>query len=134
MRSRSGEPWHLLGQGAYWSPSVLNSGDPATYVVGTAKYILPTMRPWDIGWFMSGDLGHWYREGTPYPSYTNWNVGLAFTWKQFTLDLRYSDTNVANCDIARVPNVTVNPGLATDHCRATFIGKVSVDLTKDNLK
>jgi hypothetical protein len=123
-----------VGGGAYWSPSVLNSGDPATYVVGTAKYILPTMRPWDIGWFISGDLGHWYREGTPYPSYTNWNVGLAFTWKQFTLDLRYSDTNVANCDVARIPNVTVNPGLETDHCRSTFIGKLSVDLTKDNLK
>jgi hypothetical protein len=83
-----------VGGGVYWSPSVLNSGDPATYVVGTAKYILPTMRPWDVGWFISGDVGHWYREGTPYPSYTNWNVGLAFTWKQFTLDLRYSDTNV----------------------------------------
>ena len=126
---------HLsVGGGAYWSPSVLNSGDPATYVVGTAKYVLPTMRPWDIGWFISGDLGHWYREGTPYPSYTNWNVGLAFTWKQFTFDLRYSDTNVINCDIARIPNVTINPGLATDHCRATFIGKLSVDLTTGNLR
>jgi hypothetical protein len=123
-----------VGGGVYWSPSVLNSGDPATYVVGTAKYILPTMRAWDIGWFISGEVGHWDREGTPYPSYTNWNAGLAFTWKQFTLDLRYSDTNVINCDIARIPNVTINPGLATDHCRSTFIGKLLIDLTKDNLR
>jgi Bacterial protein of unknown function (Gcw_chp) len=123
-----------VGGGAYWSPSVLNSDDPATYVVATAKYVLPTMRPWDVGWFISGEVGHWYREQTPYPSYTNWNLGLAFTWKQFTLDIRYSDTNVVNCDIARIPNVTVNPGLATDHCRSTFLGKLSVDLTKDNLR
>jgi len=123
-----------LGGGAYWSPSVLNSGDPATYVVGTAKYVLPTMRSFDIGWFISGELGHWYRDGTPYPSYTNWNLGLAFTWKEFTLDLRYSDTNVVNCDVARIPNVPVNPGLATDHCRSTFLGKLSVDLTGDNLR
>ncbi len=49
-------------------------------------------------------------------------------------DLSYSDTNVINCDIARIPNVTVKPDLATDHCRSTFLGKLSVDLAKGNLR
>jgi len=121
------------GGGAYWSPSVLNSGDPATYVVGTAKYILPTFRPSDIGWFISGDVGHWFREGTPYPSYTNWNMGLAFTWKQFTLDLRYSDTNNKDCNVARTPNIVI-PGPLGHECRATFFSKLTVDLSGESYK
>jgi hypothetical protein len=125
-----------FGGGAYWSPSVLNSGDPATYVVGTAKYILPTIRPWNIGWFVFGEVGHWYREGTPYPSYTNWYAGLAFTWKQFALDLRYSDTNRPDC-LTETANVVVLEAAGiprSDRCGKTFIGKISVDLTRDNLK
>jgi len=125
-----------FGGGAYWSPSVFNSGDPATYVVGTAKYILPTIRPWNIGWLVFGEVGHWFREGTPYPSYTNWYAGLAFTWKQFTLDLRYSDTNRPDC-LTETANVVVLEAAGiprSDRCGKTFIGKLSVDLTRDNLK
>jgi Bacterial protein of unknown function (Gcw_chp) len=125
-----------IGGGAYWSPSVFNSGDPATYVVGTAKYILPTIRPWNIGWLVFGEVGHWYREGTPYPSYTNWYAGMAFTWKQFTLDLRYSDTNRPDC-LTETANVAVLEAAGiprSDRCGKTFIGKLSVDLTSANLK
>ena len=34
------------------------------------------------------------------PSYNTWNIGVGFTYKVFTLDLRYSDTNLskANCN------------------------------------
>jgi hypothetical protein len=122
--------------GAYWSPSVFNSGDPATYVVGTAKYILPTILPWNIGWQVFSEVGHWFREGTPYPSYTNWYAGVAFNWKQFTLDLRYSDTNRPDC-LTETANVVVLEAAGvprSDVCGKTFIGKLSVDLTRDNLK
>lgn len=125
-----------FGGGAYWSPSVFNSGDPATYVVGTAKYMLPTIRPWNIGWLLFGEAGHWFREGTPYPSYTNWYAGLAFTWKQFTLDLRYSDTTRRDC-LTQTADVVVLEAAGiprSDRCGKTFIGKLSVDLTRDNLK
>jgi hypothetical protein len=125
-----------FGGGAYWSPSVLNSGDPATYVAATAKYILPTIYPWNIGWQLFSEVGHWFREGTPYPSYTNWYAGLAFTWKQFTLDLRYSGTNRPDC-LTETANVVVLEAAGiprSDRCGMTFIGKLSVDLTRDNLK
>jgi hypothetical protein len=36
------------------------------------------------------------RAGIPYKSHTTWDAGLAFTWKQFTLDLRYYDTDLSN--------------------------------------
>jgi uncharacterized protein Gcw-chp len=125
-----------FGGGAYWSPSVLNSGDPATYVIGSAKYILPTIRPLNIGSFIFADVGHWFREGTPYPSYTNWYVGLAFTWEKFTFDLRYSDTNRPDC-LTQTANVAVLEAAGiprSDRCGKTFIGRLSIDLTRDNLK
>ncbi len=158
-----------LGGSVYWSPSVLNSGAEGTYVAGTAKYILPTVLPAGIGWFISADVGHWFlgstdsfycipanglnpagctgllAGGVNYKSYTNWDVGLAFTWKQFTLDLRYFDTdlNKGDCNAftsaqnARFDGsfTAINPGgFGTNWCGATFIAKLSVDLTKDNLK
>ena len=127
-----------FGGGAYWSPSVLHSGDEATYVEGMAKYILPTIRVGsrNIGWFLSAEVGHWFREKTPYPSYTNGNIGLTFTSKQFKLDLRFSDTDKVDCDVARRANsvlsMAMNP--RSERCRATFIAKFSVDLDKANLK
>jgi uncharacterized protein Gcw-chp len=113
-----------------WTPSVLNSGAEATYVAGWAKYILPhAFLPKDIGWFISAEAGHWFRDGSPYPSYTNWNAGLAFTWKEFTLDLRYSNTDRRDCDQAVTAAVH-----DSNRCGASFIAKLSVDLTKKNLR
>jgi uncharacterized protein (TIGR02001 family) len=156
-----------LGGSAFWSPSVLNSGAQGTYVAGTAKYTLPSMLPAGIGWFISADVGHWFLGtsdsfyctlnvagtacgglfpgGIPYKSYTNWDVGLAFTWKQFTLDLRYFDTDLNRGDCNAFTSAqnarfdgsftAINPGgFGTNWCGATFIAKFSVDLTKDNLK
>jgi len=148
-----------FGGSVFYSPSVLNSGADGTYVAGTAKYVLPTVLPAGIGWFLSADVGHWFlgttdsfygvlpgfAGGIPFKSYTNWDVGLAFTWKQFTLDLRYFDTdlNKGDCNAftsaqnARFDGsfTSINPsGMGTNWCGATFIAKLSVDLTKDNLK
>jgi uncharacterized protein (TIGR02001 family) len=148
-----------FGGSVFYSPSVLNSGADGTYLAGTAKYILPTVLPAGIGWFISADVGHWWlgtsdsfygiagtpvANGIPYKSYTNWDVGLALTWKQFTLDLRYYDTdlNKGDCNAFTSDHTaggvfftTANQnGPASNWCGATFIAKLSVDLTKDNLK
>jgi hypothetical protein len=148
-----------FGGSVFYSPSVLNSGADGTYIAGTAKYVLPTVLPAGIGWFLSADVGHWFlgtsdsfygipgtpvAGGIPYKSYTNWDVGVAFTWKQFTLDLRYFDTdlNKGDCNAFTSDHTasgsfftTANQGgPASNWCGATFIAKLSVDLTKDNLK
>jgi hypothetical protein len=155
------------GGSVFYSPSVLNSGADGTYLAGTAKYVLPSTLPYGIGWFVSGDLGHWwlgtsdsfyctlnaagtacggaFPAGVPYRSYTTWDVGVAFTWKQFTLDVRYYDTdlNKGDCNTftsaqnaGGFTNITaINPGGAgTNWCGSAVIAKLSVDLTKDNLK
>ncbi len=112
-----------------WTPDYLNSRAEATYSAVWAKYILPPILPPHFGWFLSAEVGYWDRSATPYPSYTNWNAGLAFTWKQFTLDLRYSSTDKRDCDQAVTAAVH-----DSNRCAATFVGKLSVDMTKENLK
>jgi hypothetical protein len=118
-----------FGGGVYWTPSVLNSGAQATYVASWANYVPPPILPKDFGWFLSVGAGHWFRDMSPFPSYTNWNAGLAFTWKRFTLDLRYSDTDRHDCAI---------PVAALDHtsnrCGASFIATLGFDLNTESLK
>jgi hypothetical protein len=117
------------------------------------------MLPNGIGAYVSGELGHyWFGTtdafyGTPifpngikYPDYTTWNIGLAFTYKVFTLDLRYYDTDLskANCNVLTGDHTAsfdptaasaTNPdGLVSRWCGAAFIAKFSADLTFASLK
>ena len=39
-----------------------------------------------------------FPNGIPEPSYNTWNIGVGFTYKVFTLDIRYSDTNLSKGD------------------------------------
>ena len=68
------------------------------------------------------------------------------TWKVFTLDLRYSDTDLSKSDCnaftgdhtASFDPAAISPinpsGLSSKWCGATFIAKLSADLTGANLK
>ena len=151
-----------LGGNVFYDPSWLNTGADGTYASVTAKYVLPgTWLPSkDYGAFISGEFGHYwfgttdafygngnFPGGIPLPEYNTWNVGLSFTYKVFTLDLRYSDTDLSksSCDVltsdhtatASASNITaINPsGLGSNWCGSTFIAKLSFDLTANtNLK
>ena len=68
--------------------------------------------------------------GINYKDYNTWNVGLGLTWKVFTLDLRYSDTdlNKGDCNAftsdptaTGVSNVTaINSGPGSKLVRRDF--------------
>jgi uncharacterized protein (TIGR02001 family) len=150
-----------FGGSVFYSPSVLNSGADGTYVAGTIKYIVPNAPlPKDVGVFISADVGHWflgtsdafyctqvaglcggaYPTGIPYTSYTNWDVGLGFTYKVFTLDLRYYDTNLNKGDCNAFTSDHTATGIATtainpfpapgsNWCGSAFIAKFSMDMT-----
>ena len=101
-----------FGANFYWSPNFLNLGADGEYLSGTIKFTAPEkMALGPFGWYLSGEFGRqWlgtsdafygnniYPNGIPEPSYNTWNVGLGFTWKVFTLDLRYSDTDLSKAE------------------------------------
>ncbi len=144
-----------VGGNVYYSPSWLNTGADGTYASGTLKLTAPAS--WftkDTGAFLSGEFGHyWFGQtdafyfNTNLPEYNTWNVGASFTYKVFTLDLRYYDTDLSasQCNVLTADQTatfspgnitTINPsGLGSNWCGSTFVAKVSFDLTaSQNLK
>lgn len=150
----------LFGGNLYYSPNFMNMGADGEYASGTIKFTAPANMAFkDIGWYVSGEFGRqWlgtsdafynttgFPAGIDYADYNTWNVGLGFTWKVFTLDLRYSDTNLSKGDCnaftsdftaaAAGPDITpINPGgMGSNWCGARFIAKLSADLTLGSLK
>ncbi len=152
-----------LGGNIYYSPSWLNSGADGTYASATAKFTAPgTLLPGGIGAYLSAEFGHYWlgttdlvpgvwvdltgTQGWDLPDYNYWNIGVGFTWKAFTLDLRYHDTDLsqAECNALTsahtasltapvIVNNFVTTG-ATNWCSAAFVAKLSVDLTLGGLK
>jgi uncharacterized protein (TIGR02001 family) len=145
----------------YYSPSVMNSGADGLYVSGAAKYTFAAFAN-GVQPYVSGDVGYWdlgtsdffygtgigttFANGIPYQSYTTWSLGGGWTWKVFTVDLRYTDTdlNKGDCNAftsdhtaTGVANVTaINTiGQGSNWCGARFTARLSADLTVNtNLK
>ncbi|EJW11431.1 hypothetical protein A33M_3143 [Rhodovulum sp. PH10] len=139
-----------IGGNVFYTPSFLNTGADGTYFSATAKLTAPAgMLPYDVGAYVSGEIGRQelgttdviplvYTPAVDLPSYTTWNVGLGFTWKAFTLDLRYIDTDLSeeNCFV-----LTGDPdasrgtlGLGSNWCGETFVAKLSFDTSILSLK
>jgi hypothetical protein len=148
-----------FGVNEYYSPNFLNSGAWGDYASVTGKYIAPstTFGTSGVGMYVSGEFGRqWlgtsdsfygvvsalgnFASGIPYASYDTWNIGIGFTYKVFTLDIRYSDTDLSkgNCNAftsafnaSGTTNVTpINPsGAGSNWCGAAGIVKLSADLT-----
>jgi len=148
-----------VGAGLYYTPSWMNMGANGTYLAGNAKYTLPASMLPGIGTYISGELGHYwlgttdafygiipaFPAGINLPDYMTWNIGVGFTWKVFTLDLRYYDTDLSRGDCNALTSdhtasgttfvTPINPGgLGSRWCNAAFIAKLSADLTLGNLK
>ncbi len=149
-----------VGGNFFYSPSWLNTGAYGTYASGTLKLTAPgTWLPGGVGAYLSGEFGHYwfgvtdafygvaaFPGGIQLPEYNTWNVGVGFTWKVFTLDVRYYDTDLSrsNCDVLtgdhsasfNTGNITaINPsGLGSSWCGQTVVAKLSADLTFGSLK
>jgi uncharacterized protein (TIGR02001 family) len=157
-----------FGLNEYYSPNFLNSGAWGNYSSITGKYTAPStlFGASGVGMYVSGEFGRqWlgtsdafygttpggfipslFPNGIPYASYDTWNIGIGFTYKVFTLDVRYSDSDLSkgNCNAftsafnaTGTTNVTsINPfGAGSNWCGAAGIVKLSADLTAmTNLK
>jgi uncharacterized protein (TIGR02001 family) len=160
------DQWQV-GANEYYSPNFLNLGAWGNYASLTAKWTAPstTFGTSGIGMYVSGEVGRqWlgtsdsfygvvsplgnFAAGVPEPSYNTWNIGVGFTYKVFTLDLRYSDTSLskASCNVFTSDYATrsfspafitpTNPGgFGSNWCGAAGVAKLSADLTAmTNLK
>src|SRR5580704_14986015 len=152
-----------FGVNEFYSPNFLNSGAWGNYASITGKYTAPStvFGSSGVGMYVSGEFGRqWlgttdafyavpgFQNGIKYADYNTWNIGIGFTYKVFTLDLRYSDTdlNKGNCNAFTSDYSTtnfspsfvtkINPGgFGSNWCGAAGIAKLSADLTAmTNLK
>jgi len=138
-----------LGFNVFTTPNILNQGASGTYVSGTAKFTAPAayaLFAGQVGWYVSGEFGTQFLGTTDailgsiaLNDYDTWNVGVGFTWKVFTLDLRYYDTDMSKADCATftgAQNAAIgSSGLPESNwCDATFVAKLSFDLTLASLK
>ena len=150
-----------LGANYYYTPSFLNSGADGNYVSGTVKWTAPpTLLPMGLGMYISGEFGRQFLGtsdsfygtaiasplgGGPFPfgidyrDYNTWNAGIGFTYKVFTLDLRYSgtDLNKGDCNAFTSDQTAtftgsftpINPtGFGSKWCGHAFVAKFSADL------
>ena len=160
------EMW-ALGGNFFYTPSYANTGADGEYLSGTLKFTAPgTWLPAGVGMYLSGEFGRqWlgtsdsfygtvaFPNGIKYADYNTWNIGIGFTYKVFTLDFRYSDTdlskgdcNAFTSDFSARGNINgtnlgtfvtpINPtGVGSNWCGAAGIVKLSADLTAmTNLK
>lgn len=145
-----------LGGAVFYSPNFLNFGTDGTYAAINGKITAPStlFGTSGVGAYLSGEFGHQWLGTTdafygniPLADYNTWNIGVGFTYKVFTLDLRYSDTdlNKGDCNAltsdftANTVNAAwmtpANPGgLGSKWCGASFIAKLSADVTLNQLK
>jgi len=159
-----------VGIQEWYSPSVSNTGSVGWYTVGNITYTVPsTMFAAGWGGYISGDLGYWdlgksdsfygvgsllgfpgitpaiANAGDPYKSFVNWDAGFGVTYKAFTLDLRYYDTNLNKGDCNAFTsaytasgsgNITAaNPGgVGSNWCSGTFIAKLSFATNMSSIK
>jgi uncharacterized protein (TIGR02001 family) len=143
-----------FGGSIWYSPDVLNTGAWGVFYAGNVTLTAPTT--WfqnGIGAYASADVGYWdlgtsnsfyavpaFPAGVPYTSYLTWDLGVGFTWKVLTLDLRYYDSDLtkAECNVfTSAQNATFAPGnvtaqnptgLGSNWCGAAFVAKLSASI------
>ena len=133
-----------LGATAFYSPNFLNSGADGTYASVVGKATAPT--DWfgssGVGMYLSGEFGRqWlgtsdaFYGNVKFADYNTWNVGIGFTYKVFTLDFRYSDTDLSMADCNLFTSDFTATAAGSRWCGAAGIVRLSADLTAmTNLK
>ncbi|MCI4680921.1 hypothetical protein K9U39_02535 [Rhodoblastus acidophilus] len=151
-----------LGLNFFGSPSYLNTGASDEYLSGTVK-----VTGWGnlSAFSLSGEFGHqWLGKVDPVytgfnsaaycyiacggsglavgdlPDYNYWNVGVSYTWKFVTLDLRYYGTDLSKAEayiLTGIPSggsVEFGYPATSNYADDRFVATLSFDLTSKDLK
>lgn len=105
---------------------IVGSKDEGYYAVN-AVVTLPLNLPYGIGVSVNPEVGRQFAKCTGCTSFTYWDVGLDFTYKVMTLDLRYWDTSVRN-------NAAFINAAGTQTAGSTFVATLKFDTTLAALK
>ena len=126
-----------LGANFYGSPSWGHTGATDIYTSATFKVALP----YDLA--ISGEFGRQflgssktYLGPVAYPDYNTWNAGITYTYKNASLDLRYSGTDLSktNCQIIASDPKGATNGAKSKWCGNTFLATLAVDFVYSELK
>ncbi len=103
------------------SPQWSLGGGTGWYGSGAASYAV-------TDWFsLVGTVGYQWVNGPARSKsldYVHWDMGGVATWKNFTLDMRYVDTNISKADCGSF-------WMATPHaCSAGFVANLTYNITK----
>ncbi|KPH81065.1 MULTISPECIES: TorF family putative porin [Bosea] len=135
-----------VGANVFHAWNWLGTGAEGTYASATAKYNLPFLE----GLSVSGEFGRYWLGTTNtniafpvairLPDYNYWNVGLSYTYKNLTADIRYHDTNLSKtqCFLLTSDPRGINRGNATgsftsNWCNPTVVGSLSFDITASSI-
>lgn len=118
----------VVGASINYSPDYLNYGIDGTTGALNFAWTVPTSYT-DLSFFVSGDVGRvWLGEtssaGIFVPDYTYWSLGLGWTWKNITLDLRYHDTDLSPAGCQGIWNAVGSPGI-NKWCSDAYVAKLS---------
>lgn len=130
-----------LGANVFHTANWLGTHAPATYASLTAKYVIPSGLFGFLpeGFAISSEVGR-YMIGTSsyelgrirFPDYYYGNVGLSYTYKNFTFDIRYHDTDRGKRDcftLTTDPRGVFTGSGRSNWCDSRVIGTVSFDFT-----
>ncbi len=126
-----------VGANVFYTWDWLGTGADGSYMSGTAKWTTPFE-----GFFVSGELGHYFlgRATDPgpafnVPDYTYWNIGVGYTYKNLTVDLRYHDTDASQteCFLLTTDPRGLRNGGRSQWCNPAFVASLAVDFTASQL-
>lgn len=135
-----------VGANVFHAWDWLGTGASGTYGAVTAKYNLPFLE----GLSVSGEFGRYWLGTTNaniafpvpirLPDYNYWNLGLSYTYKNLTADIRYHDTNLSKRDCFTLTSDPrgINRGNLTGNytsnwCNPTVVGTLSFDITASSI-
>ncbi|HEX4272752.1 MAG TPA: TorF family putative porin [Rhizomicrobium sp.] len=103
-----------------WSPEFSLGGGTGNWLAGNATYTV-------LDWLtVSGNVGHQWVQAAKYfgsSDYTEWDLGATATWKMFSLDLRYIDTDLSKGSCANFYMPT------KDACEGNFVATLNYNFT-----
>ena len=77
-----------------------------------------------------------YIGSVKYPDYNTWNAGITYTYKQASLDLRYSGTDLSKTEFGQITSDPKSLGTTrgSKWCGNTFLATLAVDFVYSELK